>query len=45
MQNVEKILIVDFDVHHGDGTQDKFYEDKSVLFSIVHRYLVDFFFG
>ena len=28
---VEKVLIVDFDVHHGNGTQDIFYEDPSVF--------------
>ena len=30
--NVKRILIIDFDVHHGNGTQDIFYEDDSVLF-------------
>uniref|UniRef100_A0A0A9GSX0 Rpd3 n=1 Tax=Arundo donax TaxID=35708 RepID=A0A0A9GSX0_ARUDO len=34
---VKRILIVDFDVHHGDGTQDIFYNDKNVLFVSVHR--------
>ncbi|MEZ4770122.1 MAG: hypothetical protein R2844_17035 [Caldilineales bacterium] len=28
----QRVLIVDFDVHHGNGTQDAFYEDGSVLF-------------
>lgn len=32
-----KILIVDFDVHHGNGTQDIFYEDPSVLYFSIHR--------
>ena len=32
-----KVLIVDFDVHHGNGTQDIFYEDPSVLYFSVHR--------
>ncbi len=27
---VGKVLIVDWDVHHGNGTQDTFYEDESV---------------
>jgi len=35
---VERILIVDFDVHHGNGTQDIFYEDGSVFFLSMHRY-------
>jgi acetoin utilization deacetylase AcuC-like enzyme len=36
--SVERILIVDFDVHHGNGTQDAFYEDGSVLFFSTHQY-------
>ncbi len=35
---VERVLIVDFDVHHGNGTQDAFYEDGSVLFFSTHQY-------
>jgi len=34
---VGKILIVDWDVHHGNGTQDVFYEDDSVLFLSTHQ--------
>lgn len=33
----EKVLIVDWDVHHGNGTQDIFYEDGSVLFFSTHQ--------
>jgi acetoin utilization deacetylase AcuC-like enzyme len=33
----EKVLIVDWDVHHGNGTQDIFYEDGSVLFCSTHQ--------
>jgi len=33
-----KILIVDWDVHHGNGTQDIFYEDESVGFLSIHRF-------
>lgn len=33
----ENILIVDWDVHHGNGTQDAFYEDPSVFFLSVHQ--------
>lgn len=36
-KGVKKILIVDFDVHHGNGTQDLFYEDDSVLFISLHQ--------
>jgi acetoin utilization deacetylase AcuC-like enzyme len=35
---VERILIVDWDVHHGNGTQDIFYDDPSVHFFSIHRY-------
>ncbi len=34
---VERILIVDWDVHHGNGTQDIFYEDPSVFFFSTHQ--------
>ncbi|MEQ2266328.1 hypothetical protein XENORESO_020175 [Xenotaenia resolanae] len=36
--NVSKILIVDWDVHHGNGTQEAFYKDPSVLYISLHRY-------
>lgn len=36
--NLKKILIVDFDVHHGNGTQDTFYMDPSVLYFSTHQY-------
>jgi len=34
---VKKILIVDWDVHHGNGTQKMFWNDSQVLFFSVHR--------
>lgn len=34
----EKIMIVDWDVHHGNGTQEMFAEDPNVLFVSLHRY-------
>lgn len=34
---VERVLIVDWDVHHGNGTQDTFYGDPSVLFFSTHQ--------
>ena len=34
---VERILIVDWDVHHGNGTQDIFYEDPSVYYLSLHQ--------
>ena len=36
--SLEKILIVDWDVHHGNGTQNSFYEDSRVLYFSTHRY-------
>ncbi|KAI3636875.1 hypothetical protein MIR68_005142 [Amoeboaphelidium protococcarum] len=33
-----RILIVDWDVHHGNGTQEAFYDDPEVLFVSIHRY-------
>ncbi|XP_062862611.1 histone deacetylase 4 isoform X2 [Trichomycterus rosablanca] len=36
--NVSKILIVDWDVHHGNGTQQAFYGDPNVLYVSLHRY-------
>ncbi len=33
----ERILIADWDVHHGNGTQDVFYDDGSVLFFSTHQ--------
>ena len=33
-----KIAIIDFDVHHGNGTQDIFYENDKVLYISIHQY-------
>ncbi|KAK6920989.1 Histone deacetylase domain [Dillenia turbinata] len=35
---IKKILVVDWDVHHGNGTQKMFWKDPRVLFFSVHRY-------
>jgi acetoin utilization deacetylase AcuC-like enzyme len=35
---VGRVLIVDWDVHHGNGTQHTFYEDPSVLFFSTHQF-------
>jgi acetoin utilization deacetylase AcuC-like enzyme len=35
---IKKILIVDFDVHHGNGTQEIFYQDPSVFYYSLHQY-------
>jgi len=34
----KRILIADWDVHHGNGTQDAFFEDPSVLYFSTHQY-------
>ncbi|HSG46562.1 MAG TPA: histone deacetylase [Longimicrobiales bacterium] len=36
--HAERVLIVDWDVHHGNGTQDVFWEDPSVYFLSLHQY-------
>ncbi len=36
VHGTERVLIVDFDVHHGNGTQRIFYEDSRVLFASFH---------
>ena len=35
--DVNKIAIIDFDVHHGNGTQEIFYKDKTVLYASIHQ--------
>ncbi|MEZ6123462.1 MAG: histone deacetylase [Planctomycetaceae bacterium] len=35
---LKRVLIVDWDVHHGNGTQDAFYDDPHVTFFSVHRH-------
>ena len=35
---LQRVLVVDFDVHHGNGTQKTFYDRKDVLFVSTHQY-------
>lgn len=35
---IGRVLIVDWDLHHGNGTQDAFYEDPSVFYFSIHEY-------
>lgn len=37
-QGVERVAVLDWDVHHGNGTQDLFYADGSVLYLSAHQY-------
>jgi len=36
--NYKKVAIIDFDVHHGNGTQDIFYDNEKVLYISTHQY-------
>ena len=36
--SLSRILIIDFDVHHGNGTQDIFYDDPSVFYFSIHQH-------
>jgi acetoin utilization deacetylase AcuC-like enzyme len=36
--SLKKIMIIDWDVHHGNGTQDSFYSDPDVFYFSTHRY-------
>jgi acetoin utilization deacetylase AcuC-like enzyme len=37
VHGLERVMIVDWDVHHGNGTQDAFYADPNVLFVSLHQ--------
>jgi acetoin utilization deacetylase AcuC-like enzyme len=37
-EGIERVAIVDWDVHHGNGTQDIFYDRSDVLFTSIHQY-------
>jgi acetoin utilization deacetylase AcuC-like enzyme len=34
---LERVMIIDYDVHHGNGTQDAFYDDPRVLYFSTHQ--------
>jgi len=38
VHGLERVLIVDWDVHHGNGTQESFYADPHVFYLSIHRY-------
>ena len=42
---LDRVLIVDWDVHHGNGTQDIFYADGRTFFYSIHRYGSGFYPG
>ena len=35
--NIKKIAIIDFDVHHGNGTQEIFYNDEKIVYGSIHQ--------
>ena len=35
---INKVAIIDFDVHHGNGTQEIFFADKTVVYGSIHEY-------
>lgn len=37
-KGIKKVLILDWDVHHGNGTENSFYSDDSVFFISTHQY-------
>ena len=37
-KGLKRVLIVDWDVHHGNGTQEAFYDDPSVLYFSTHQF-------
>ena len=37
-RGMERVLVVDWDVHHGNGTQEAFYDDPTVLYFSTHQY-------
>lgn len=45
VHQINRALIIDFDVHHGNGTQDVFWEDGAVTFFSIHRYGMGFYPG
>lgn len=44
VHGAQRVLILDFDVHHGNGTQDIFYEDQSVMFASIHLFIPYYFY-
>lgn len=44
VHGVKRVMILDYDVHHGNGTQNIFYDDDSVLFISTHLYIPRMFY-
>ncbi|KAG5629145.1 hypothetical protein H5410_000862, partial [Solanum commersonii] len=41
MHGLKRVFIIDFDVHHGNGTNDAFYEDPDIFFLSTHQLTED----
>lgn len=37
VHGLKRVLIIDFDVHHGNGTSDAFYDDPDIFFLSTHQ--------
>ncbi len=37
VHKLERVMIIDYDLHHGNGTQEIFYEDPGVLYTSIHQ--------
>jgi len=37
VHNIKKVMIIDYDLHHGNGTQEIFYSDPGVLYTSIHQ--------
>lgn len=37
VHGLKRVFIIDFDVHHGNGTNDAFYEDPDIFFLSTHQ--------
>ena len=42
-ERAQRVAIVDWDVHHGNGTQDLTYDDSKIMYISLHRYGNGFF--
>lgn len=44
LKQSDRIAIIDFDIHHGNGTQNVFYDDERVMYISIHKFFPDSFF-
>lgn len=42
VHGLKRVFIIDFDVHHGNGTNDAFYEDPDIFFLSTHQVIILF---